>query len=296
MSENPAPSTVKTDDRRTDSEHETADDSAVRLELLAEENRHLRAEYRRARRANYRRTALGMVGVGALSGLDALLFPASRTVFVALAGTGLFAAVLTYFLTPEQFVSASVGERTYAAHAATGAELVETLGLTGTEIYLPTGETAGPDAGVRLFVPHHHEYALPTPDDLSSPFVVTDDERERGMSMPSTGSELFVEFESMIDDTADRLPDLADQLADTLVEGFEMVEGATTDVEAEDGQVTVGIDGSRYGPVDRFDHPVASFIAVGLAREMDRPVLLDCTTSEDDRVDYLITCSLLDRE
>ena len=180
--------------------------SRLVLELLSEENRRLRDEYRRARRTNYRRTALGMAGLGALSGLGAVLFPSSRTVLLALAGIGLFAGILTYFLTPEQFVSASVGERTYAAHAATGAELVETLGLSGTTVYLPTGDTADEDAGVRLFVPQHRKYDLPDGDDATTLFVATDDERQRGVAVPPTGSGLFPEFEGMVGDTADSTP------------------------------------------------------------------------------------------
>jgi hypothetical protein len=237
-----------------------------------------------------------MVGLGVLSGMGALLFPTSQTVLLALAGTGLFAAVLTYFLTPEQFVSASVGERTYAAHAAIGAELVETLGLSETTVYLPTGNTTSEDAGVRLFVPQHRDYDLPDGSDATTLFVVTDDERQRGLAAPPTGSGLFAEFESMVGDTATRLPELSEQLADALVEGFELVESATPDVDPEEERVTIAITNSRYGAVDRFDHPVSSFVAVGLVRGMDRPVTLESTASDDDRVDYLVTCSLVSED
>ncbi|MGA9402004.1 hypothetical protein [Haladaptatus sp.] len=53
----------------------------------------------------------GVADNGALVAVGGLLFPTSRTVLFALVGTGLFGAVLIYFLTPEQFVSAAVGER-----------------------------------------------------------------------------------------------------------------------------------------------------------------------------------------
>ncbi|EFW91365.1 hypothetical protein ZOD2009_14691 [Haladaptatus paucihalophilus DX253] len=295
MSNQFASSTTNDDDRRAASDDASVADLTARLELLAEENERLRDEYRRARQTSYRRTALGMAGIGALAGLGGLLFPSSQTVLFALGGTGLFAGVLTYFLTPEQFVSASVGERTYAAHAATGAELVETLGLSGTSVYLPTGNAADENAGVRLFVPQHREYDLPDGDDATTLFVVTDDERKRGVAVPPTGAGLFHEFEGMVGDTADRPPELADQLADALVEGFELVESATPDVD-EDGRVTVAITGSRYGAVDRFDHPIASFVAVGLVRGTDRPVTLESAESDDDRSDYLVTCRFDDEE
>ena len=100
----------------------------------------------------------------------------------------------------------------------------------------------------------------------------------------------------MVGETETRLPELAEQLADALVEGFEMVGSATPDVDPEEGRVTVAITDSRYGAVDRFDHPIPSFVAVGLARGTERPVTLESTTSDDDRVDYLVTCTLVDEE
>jgi hypothetical protein len=283
-------------DNQPESDAESVADLTARIELLTEENKRLRDEYRRARRTSYRRTALGMAGLGVLAGMGALLFPTAQTILLALAGTGLFAGVLTYFLTPEQFVSASVGEQTYAAHAATGTELVETLGLTDTTVYLPTGNTVSGDAGVRLFVPQHRNYDLPTKDDADTLFVVTDDERQRGVTVPPTGAGLFTEFESMVGDTATQLPELADQLADALVEGFELVDSATPDVDPDEGRITIAITGSRYGAVDRFDHPISSFVAVGLVRGINQPVMLESTTSDDDRVDYLVTYSLVVEE
>ncbi|WP_435156605.1 hypothetical protein [Haladaptatus sp. DFWS20] len=302
MSNSPPTSTVEED---SDQQAETisAEELAAQVELLTEENQRLRDEYRRARQASHRRTALGMAGLGTLAGLGGILFPSSQSVLFALAGTGLFIAVLTYFLTPEQFVSAAVGERTYAAHAKTGAELIDSLGLSEHRLYLPTEKrpeesdgNGGIDGGIRLFVPHHREYGLPDSNQLKSMFVVTADERQRGITLPPTGAGLFDEFESMVDDPASELPELAAQLADALVEGFELVENATPEVDIDGEQVTIGISGSRYGGVKRFDHPVASFIAVGLAREMQQPVTLETTTTDDDRTDYVIRCSVGDNQ
>ncbi|WP_458210529.1 hypothetical protein [Haladaptatus sp. NG-SE-30] len=302
MSNNPVTSTEERDsdqqaDSRTDTDSASVDELAAQLELLTEENQRLRTEYRRARQTSYRRTALGMAAVGILAGLGGLVFPSSQAILFALGGTGLFAAVLTYYLTPEQFVAASVGERTYAAFATTGQELIDGLGLADTSVYFPTAEpTADGDRSIRLFVPQHQEYELPDASELATLFVVTDDERKRGVSVPPTGAGLFQEFESMVTDTADQLPELADQLADALVEGFELVESATPEVDGEGDGVTIAVSGSRFGAVDRFDHPVASFIAVGLARGMERPVTLEILASDDDRTDYLIHCSFTDDE
>ncbi|WP_458190821.1 hypothetical protein [Haladaptatus sp. NG-WS-4] len=302
MNNNPVTSTEKRDsdhhgDDQADTDAASADELAAQLELLTEENQRLRTEYRRAKQTSYRRTALGMAGVGILAGLGGLLFPSSQAILFALAGTGLFAAVLTYYLTPEQFVSASVGERTYAAFATTGRELIDGLGLTDTTVYVPTADsTVNGDGSVRLFVPQHREYELPDVSELSTLFIVSDTEQKRGIAVSPTGGGLYQEFESMVTDTADQLPELADQLADALVEGFELVESATPEVDTEESSVTIAVSGSRFGAVDRFDHPVASFVAVGLAQGTTRPVTLKILASDDDRTDYLIHCSFADNQ
>lgn len=262
---------------------------AAQIDLLAEENRRLRREYVRARRSQYRRTALGLVGVGLLGVAGAAAFPAARTVLLALGATGLFAGLLTYYLTPEQFIPAHVGEQIYAALAANGAALAADLGLTDARVYVPTGDSDDP---VRLFVPQHERYNIPDNDALADVFVVTDDERARGVSLGPTGQALFDEFERVLAGPLRNEPGpLAEQLADALVEQFELVASTRVDVNDEDSRVTVGVSGSAYGAVDRFDHPVASLLAVGFVHGLDRPVRVDVTPG-DDRVDYLVTCIL----
>ena len=288
------------DQQDPESADETTADLAAQVELLAEENRRLRAEYVRARQTTYRRTALGLFVVGALAVLGAVAFPHSSDVLFALGGTGLFAGVLTYYLTPEQFVAAETGERVYAALAATGAELVAELGLQDDRVYAPVRTTDDAFADVRLFVPNRSDFAVPDREQLDSLFVVTERERERGVSLSPTGGGLYREFESsMVEDLPERPTDLASQLADALVEGFEIAESAAAGGEpggddrergSAGGRVTVEVAGSVYGPVDRFDHPVASFLAVGMAVNLDAPVSLNVTPDEDGRADYFVTC------
>jgi hypothetical protein len=278
-------------DPESPSDAETVADLAAQVELLAEENRRLRTEYVRARRTTHRRTAFGLFAVGALAVLSAVALPQSRDVLFALGGTGLFAGLLTYYLTPERFVAAETGERVYAALAATGAELVTELGLQDDRVYVPVHATDDGGAGVRLFVPNRSDFAVPDRDELDSLFVVTENDRERGVSLSPTGGGLYREFEStMVEATGDRPTALAAQLADALTEGFERVESASADADPEGGRVTVEVAGSVYGPVDRFDHPVASLLAVGLAAALDRPVSLSVTPVEDGPADYYVTC------
>jgi hypothetical protein len=278
------------DGERGPEKTETREDLLAQVELLAEENRRLREEYVRSRRTTHRRTALGLFAVGALAVVGGLALPGSRTVMLALGGTGLFGGVLTYYLTPEQFVAAETGERTYAALAATGAKLVGELGLRDDRVYAPARGTEE-FGGVRLFVPQRPDYAVPAADALNSLFVVDEDERTRGVAVSPTGGALFREFETnMTGDVGDAPDALAVQLADALAEGFELVENTAADADPDGGRVTVEVSGSVYGSVDRFDHPVASFLAVGLAATLDAPVRTDVMRDEDGPTDYFVTC------
>ncbi len=277
-----------TDDRRDDGtpadDGRSSDDrleQSAQLELLAEENRRLRAEYARARQSQYRRTAIGLAAIGICALLGGLLFPDSREVLVAFGATGLFGAVLTYVLTPEQFVAANIGERVYAASAANGAAIATELGLRDDRIYVPddSGDTA-------LYIPLSSDYDLPTTAD--GPFVLEAD--SRGLRFEPTGGTLFEEVQrTVIGELATTPGPLATQLCEALTEQFELADVATPDVDPATGRVTVAITNSSFGDVDQFDHPIASLLAVGLATGLDRPVELSVTAG-DDRSDWLVTC------
>jgi hypothetical protein len=264
---------------------------AAQVDVLQEENQRLREEYARARRTQYHRTALALAAVGLLATLGGIALPDSRTVLFALGGTGLFAAALTRYLTPEQFISASVGEGIYGSLAATEAALVTELGLQDERLYLPGPDTPN-GVSIRLFVPQQSEYEPPAPPSLDSVFVLTDDKAERGVALHPSGGPLFVEFRRTLSGAlADEPGTLATQLADGLVEQFELVRSATPEFSDEGEQVTVAIDGSAYGAVDRIDHPVASFLGVGIAVGLDRAISVETRAADDDRADYLVTCS-----
>lgn len=254
----------------------------ARAELLAEENRRLRARNARARRSKYRRTALGLVAIGVCAVAGGALFPDSREILLALGATGLFGGLLTYYLTPGQFVAASVGERVYAAWAANGDSLAAELGLREDRVYVPDerADTA------RLYVPARAGFEPPT--EAEGPLVLERD--KRGLLVAPTGATLFEEFRRALSgELANRPEPLAVQLADGLVEQFELADGVDPDVDAANGRVTAAITGSAFGAVDRFDHPIASFLAVGLAAGLDRPVTLEVEAG-GERADWLVTC------
>ncbi|MDR9382615.1 MAG: hypothetical protein RI560_13225 [Natronomonas sp.] len=276
----------------TEISSEPSDETALTAELdvIREENERLRDEYVRARKSQYRATALTLGIIGGVTVLASAFFPDVRTVLLALGGTGVFLGILTYYLTPERFISASVGRDVYTALARNEAALVSELGLHDDRVYVPrTGaETA------RLFVPHHSAYDLPDDAELDDLLVVTDRNSERGVSLRPTGSALVSDFEFAGDgdtETTNSPSMLAAQLTDALVEQFELVETAAVETATESGRLTVALTDSSYGPIDTFDHPVGSFLAVGLAVGLDEPVSLSVETPEaDDRVDYLVTC------
>ncbi|WP_255170531.1 hypothetical protein [Natrononativus amylolyticus] len=275
---------------------ETADDdtdrdlaAAASVELLEAENRRLRAEYARIRQRRYRNTAVGLAALGLVAAGGGAVFPDGREVLFALAATGLFGAVLTYYLTPGQVVAADVGERVYSALADNEATIAAELGLREDRIYVPQ-----PDGPAALFVPR---YADATPPPLergaeTRPFLLEDD--RRGLVLRSTGGELYAEFERTLSGPLAGTPvGLATQLADGLTDGLELVGGAEVDVE--DGRATVAVTDSAFGAVDRFDHPAASFLATGFATGLERPVTL-AVEPGDERADWLVTCRWETRE
>jgi hypothetical protein len=267
-------------------------DPAAQVELLRAENRRLRSAYAQARRSTYRRTAVGLATIGAVAGLAGVAFPASGTVLFSLAGIGGFAALLTYYLTPERFVAATVGEAVYTAHAENGDAVTGELGLADQRLYVPL---ADPTRAATLYVPQKAADAPPAAEDLEATFVANED-GERGVSLRPAGGALFREFErSLAGPLAEDPGALADQLGDGLVASFELADGVDSDVAADGTKCVFGVDGSAFGAVDRFDHPIASFLAVGLAVGLDRPVETTVTPG-DDRVEYRVTCSWTDDE
>ncbi|THE65052.1 hypothetical protein D8Y22_07440 [Salinadaptatus halalkaliphilus] len=252
---------------------------AARIELLEAENRRLRSTYARVRHAQYRKRALGLFAISIVAVGGGLIFPAHRDVLFALGATGAFGAVLTYYLSPGAFVAADVGERIYAALASNQAALAGELGLSETRLYVP----AHAIGDCRLFVPRYHDYELPTHE---GPIVT--DEDARGLVLEPTGGRLFEAFQQALTTDLSRTPSpLAAQLADGLVEQFELADGV--DPQVDPSQVTFAVTDSAVRDLDRFDHPVASFLAVGMATGLEQPVDLTVTRG-DGRADWLVTC------
>lgn len=236
------------------------------VELLREENERLRQEYRRAKQAKYRRTAIGLLGIGLLAGAAGVVFPAVRMVLIVLSGIGLFSGLLTYYLTPERILSASITESVVTSHAATIRALVTELELQEDRLYIPVDE---PETGAKLYRPRHADYAVPDSTDLDQLFVLTDVEDERGIALQPTGDTLYREFKRAT--TASLEPaTIAETLSDGLVEQFELASSAT--VDRSTGRATCEVKDVALNGVEQPDHPIASFLATGLAATLETPV------------------------
>lgn len=242
-----------------------------RVERLEAENTRLRQAYGRAVETTHRRTAGGFALIGVAAAVAALLFPDTRGVLVALAGTGLFAAVVTLYLSPERFIAADVGERVFAAQARNNRRLVEELGVSDHRLYLP----AEGDPAAVLFVPQYDDYTLPE-GPFESMLVVPEDDRARGVAFVPTGASLYDSFErTLTESVADRPGPLLEQVSETLAASFELIDATDVDIAPDGTGADIAVYGSVYGSGTRFDDPVCSVFAVGLAAALDRPVELD---------------------
>lgn len=275
----------------SEGEPETAGQSIeelqTQIELLVEENQQLRQSYTQAKKTQYRRTALGLGAVGAIAVAGGVLIPNAQTVLFSLAAIGLFGGVLTYYLTPERFVSADVGRDVYGTLAGNEAEIVSELGLADARIYVPV---EGTDAA-RLFIPHETPYELPDTDALSQTIVVGRDTPTRGIALDPSSQHLYETVrEAVAGELASAPAELASQLAEAIVEQFEIASSASADVDADSGRVSVTIRDSVYGPADRFDHPIPSLLATGFADQLDTAISMEVDQTREDAADYLVTC------
>jgi hypothetical protein len=260
---------------------ETLRDTAE-LERLQVENERLREEYHRARRVEYGRTALGLGVVGILAVGAGVLFPSAREALLIIGAIGLFSAVLTRFVTPGQFLPVDVAEGVYDAVDESRAALVAELGLGGDSRYVPLDD----GSTVRLFVPKSDEVPLPDDEDLRSTLVVSQDTPRRGVAFTPTGRTLFREFEDTLQGELSETPrSAAQELAEGLTDGLELVDSVDVEVDTDSRRVSLRLRDVPFGAVDRVDHPVVSFVGVGLATGLGTPIsVADARRDESEAV------------
>lgn len=238
-------------------------------------------------RSRHRRTAVALFGLGVLAVVITYLIRDSRsaTVLLALGGSGLFLGVIYYYQFPNQFTSASVSEAVYTAYANAGTAM---SGQRSRALFLPRRSESGPS--VRLFIPKSGVDDQSDNDTLETDVLTVDG--QAGVAYQPTGEELFPAFKRTLSEAPSDQPRLlAEQIADSVVNQFELAENVETTVYDDSGRVTVGLEDSHFGRVDYFDHPVPSLLAVGFVRVLDSPVEIHTEAiSDDERFDYVISC------
>jgi hypothetical protein len=198
------------------------------------------------------------------------------------------AGVLTYYLTPETFVAASVGEAVYTAAEATYDSLRTDLGLTETQTYVPLPD--GDTFETRLFVPSHRDYTVPDATSLRRAIVVPDEPSQRGLAIRPIGMGLIEELEPTAEDAfgaASEPERVFEQVSDGLVEQFELADRIVATMEDET-RCVIAVEDSVYGLTDGIDHPIASAFGVGAATALETPVEIAVSDTAGDG--YTLEC------
>jgi len=256
------------------------------IDLLEYENRQLRRHVTDARRHQYRGVAGGLLVVGIACGLLGFTTSEGTDVLFALAGIGIFGSVFTYYLTPDRFISADIGNQVYAATAQSYEQICADLGLSDRRVYVPLNEHFEADkreeveelpewqSDVRLFIPQKANSEPPQPEVLrNSAFIVSPKTETNGLSITPTGEGLFYAFMTSLNEPLGDDPrTLHRQLSEAMVEDFELVRSTNVDIDPQDGRMSVRFSETLYDYRSRFDHPVVSFFAVGLGVGLGRPI------------------------
>lgn len=287
MSQPPAESVASNGSQQPTEKRESTDSADLqgRIEQLAAENRRLRRAVGEASKQQYRSTAIGLVTVGVICGLLGVATPGGDVLF-ALSGIGLFCGVLTYYLTPNRVIPATVSERLYTATAGSYEEICQDLGLSDRRLYVPIPTAEGEsntdqDAVVRLFVPQQSSAALPPVEQLTDGAFIVDETGTHGLSVQPTGGTLFDAFSAVLSEPLAETPQaLYEQLSDAVVEDFELARSVTADIDPDDGRLSVRFVEPLYNSHRQFDHPLVSFVAVGLAVGLDVPVETTITNTD----------------
>lgn len=203
-----------------------------------------------------------------------------QAVFFALSGTGLFISVLILFITPEDAVSARLFEHVYRSYAQMGTQTIGDTQLN-TYTYVPQAADGG-YPGVRLSVAAHQ-------DDTSLPLSEIN-AISHETSFSPVGELLFDDFRNQLrGDFASAPNEIAAQLSDALINDWKIAENVVWACE-EDGRCTFGIYDPVCEPITQFDHPLVSFLGVGLTKGLGIPVRVK-PHDGDDYVDYVVSCT-----
>ncbi|MFC7229561.1 hypothetical protein N0B31_19340 [Salinirubellus salinus] len=202
-----------------------------------------------------------------------LVAPETQGIVAALGGAGVFLSLLTLALSPTTHDGRETAlfERVAGNYERAAAD----LGLATAHYYVPTGG----EPPVRLFRPREADAPVPSVDKLSATFVGRRDAGGLlGLALDPSGLALLDEVDA---DLPDEPLTLAGELCGAAVDRMEVAEIAQPNVDVDTGRATVAFRGTAYGSIERFDHPVRSFVGVGLALGLDRPVRTEVVETPD---------------
>lgn len=229
-----------------------------------------------------------MFGLSAIIG--ALFFTDSRTVLIAVGSTFLFGCLLVVILTTEQYLQASIHEAVYSDMARNEVALVEGRDHTQMRVYVPRTSA---EEGATLFVPKHNDFRVPDGSALDSLFVTSETEAEEGIALRPCAASLVSDFESRSRPLSADPAELSVQLIGGLVEMFELAREANAEVNREFDSIRFEVRLSAYEEEIGFDHPIVSFLGVGLASGLDRPISVGFQISESGRYDFSVTYEII---
>jgi hypothetical protein len=184
-------------------------------------------------------------------------------------GIGLFGAILVPLLLPDRTVAPIVAEGLHEALVSTADPGTDGSDARRMAVYDPGSPPAGP-AGVQVYTLETTDQDVDLVDAGSA--AVTGGSSLR--SRPS-GVGVYQAFTSeAVPDVGTSTETFAWQLCRGLTDWLELATSATPEAETEGG-ITVRVAGSTVPGVDRFDHPIVSFLGVALACHRDRAVVTD---------------------
>jgi len=239
------------------------------VDALQAENERLRADYDRARSVSHRKTALALAAIGTVAVLGGAVFPEVRAVLFATGATGLFGAVMTRYFTPARVLPVSVSESVYDAATTTLAGLRDELGLQPITVYVPVGDRT------RGFMPRDRDFE--PPENVAHAFL-GDDAVSQGVSFAPSGQQLARETDRIrVTNAPDTALEAAEQVADSLVEHFEVADRITVEKGTTSRELLVEADEPAFGSLTRLDHPIVSALGCAAAQCVDEPVIIDST-------------------
>lgn len=254
----------------------------------------LQSHHSNGRQFRYRRMGVALGLVGLVTYLLSWFYPETRELLLIIGGTGLFTAVMVFYLTPERFVPVSVSERIFEPLLENNRDIVNELGFRGPPVYVPIGEHDGSDGTreVVLFISEHEKSELPGSDVLAERTIIMDSDR-RGFAVRPSAISLIRNFTASVSSGLNNNPpQLTAQLTDGLTNSLEFIGSATEEIRQDENRATFRISSPCYSNLDRIDNPIPSFIGTGLAAGLGSPVEVTVRESPEDEVgDWVIDCT-----